>query len=102
MKIHLKALGFGSGTALQEHVTRRLSAALSRWTDAVHQVVVRLRDDNGPRGGVDKVCLIQLEFGHGAPLAVQAMSTDFYGAVDLAARRAERVVQRTLGRRQGF
>lgn len=101
MKIHLKALGFGSGAALQEHVTRRLSA-LSRWADAVHQVVVRLRDDNGPRGGVDKVCLIQLELSQGAPVAVHAASTDFYTAVDMATRRAERAVRRVLDRRLGF
>lgn len=100
MKVHLKAMGFRAGEAIQEHVLRRISAALAHWADQVHRVVVRLSDNNGPRGGVDKSCSIQLEGPMGIPVVVTAVSPDFYTSVDLAARRAGRAAQRVFDRQR--
>jgi ribosome-associated translation inhibitor RaiA len=43
---------------LRAHVERRLQFALSRFSQRIDRVVVRLADANGPRGGDDKNCPI--------------------------------------------
>jgi len=99
MRILLKSLGFGAGETFRQHVTRRLQAALSHWTDRLGRVVVRLVDANGPRGCLDKTCSIHLEVFRGEPVVVTAISSDYYSAVDLAVRRAGRAASRTFERR---
>lgn len=99
MRILLKSLGFRAGDTFQQHVTRRLQAALSHWTDHLGRVVVRLMDANGPRGGLDKTCSIHLEVLRGEPVVVTAISTDYYSAVDLAVRRAGRAASQRFDRR---
>lgn len=98
MRVLLKSLGFSTGDALRQHVIRRLHAHLAHWAGRMTRVVVRLDDANGPRGGPDKVCSIQLDLPRQEPLVVSAVSPDFYSAVDLAVRRASRAVAHAFDR----
>ncbi len=99
MMIHIKSLGFHAGEAVQQHISQRLAVALSHWADRLKRVVVRLGDVNGPKGGLDKSCSIQLLGPQGVPLKVVAVATDYPTAVDLAVRRAGRAVQHAFDRR---
>ena len=99
MRILLNYLGFSTGDALRQHVVRRLHANLSHWAGRLARVVVRLADTNGPRGGLDKVCSIQLDVLRQEPLVVTAVSSDYFSAVDLAVRRAGRAASQTFDRR---
>ena len=99
MRILLKPLGFNAGAALNGHVALRLNGALAHWADRLGRVVVRIVDANGPRGGLDKVCSIQVLVPNRTFVAVTAVASDYYAAVDLAVRRACRAVARALGRR---
>lgn len=99
MKIHFKSLGFDTGEALRGHVLRRLSAALAHLADRLGSVVVRFVDENGPRGGLDKICAISLEGPHLSPVVVRARAADCYTAADLAIRRAGRAGGRAFDRR---
>lgn len=96
MKILLKSFG---GDAPNQQVIQRLQAVLAHWADRLGRVVVRLTDANGPKGGVDKVCSIQLEVLRQEPLRVTAVSPDHATAVELAIRRAGRMASRTFDRR---
>ncbi|MFN7924510.1 MAG: hypothetical protein U0Q16_30695 [Bryobacteraceae bacterium] len=57
---------------------------------------VRLADINGPRGGLDKVCAIQVEGELRSPVIVREGHGSVHGAVAAAAGRAERGVARGL------
>jgi len=56
MKLEIKGIGFSATEAIRDRIVRRVGAALSRRTDQVVRVVVRLQDPNGPRGGNAKPC----------------------------------------------
>lgn len=99
MKVLLKSLGFDPGKALRRHVTVRLNSALAHWADRLDGAVVRVMDANGPRGGLDKICSIQLALPHRAFVVVTAAASDYYAAVDMAVRRACRAVARSIHRR---
>lgn len=98
MKIDIRGLGFPLTEALREHADRRFRFALARRSESLEAVLVRLGDENGPRGGVDKTCRADLRLRGQAPLVVEAKDTDLYAAVDRAAGRAARALDRELDR----
>lgn len=99
MRILLKSPRFSTGDALRQHVVRRLHAYLSHWAGHLARVVVRLADANGPRGGLDKVCFIQLDVPRHEPVVVTAAASDYFSAVALAVRRAGRAASNLFDRR---
>jgi len=96
MQVAIQCRGFSLSNAIQEHVQKRLGFALSRGADRVRRAEVRLSDLNGPRGGIDKRCLIEVQL-HGLPVVVvEDIQSDLYTAIDRAAGRAGRTVMRRL------
>ena len=96
MRISTRGGGLGWTPALKEHAERRLGFALSRFGNRLGTVTVRILYLNGPRGGVDKTCRVQLRLAGNESLVVQSTDTDIYAAIDRASERAGRVVAREL------
>ena len=106
MNIDIQSLGFPITGALAEHARRRLRFVLMRRSDRIQRVVVRIGDENGPRGGVDKFCRIQVFLIDAPVAAVEDIGTDLYAVIDCATDRVGRVVFKHLdrlrsGRRHG-
>lgn len=98
MNIDIHAQGFAVTYALAEHVRRRLGFVLARHGDRIQRVAVRLGDENGPRGGVDKFCRIQVQLLDARTAAIQDVGADLYAVIDRAADRVGRVVVKHIGR----
>lgn len=106
MNIHIQSLGFSITAALAEHAKRRLQFVLTRRSACIQRVVMRVGDENGPRGGVDKFCRIQVYLLDAPLAAVEDVGCDLYAVIDRATDRVGRVVVKhldrsRLGRRQG-
>lgn len=101
MKIEIKSTGFSTTEALREHVGRRLGNALARRADGIQRVVVRMSDENGPRGGIDKRCRIEVVLRGHSPQVAEAVAGDLYAAIDAASRRLGRAVDRSFERTFG-
>lgn len=86
--------------ALRLQVEARVRFATQRMTQFVSRAVVRLRDLNGPRGGVDKQCQIQLSTAHGGVLVVSSRGGDWRATLDEALARATHALTRRLGARK--
>lgn len=100
MQIDIQARSFSLTEALREHVTRRLSFALSTSDEHIQRVLVRLSDINGPRGGEDKQCHIQIVLAHQPDVVIEDIETNMYRAIDRAADRAGRTLGRRLSRQR--
>lgn len=98
MNFDVQSLGFPITVALSDHARRRLRFVLTRHTDRVQRVVVRLGDENGPRGGVDKFCRIQVYLSDAPVAAIEDIGPDLYAVIDRAAARVGRVVVKHLDR----
>ena len=66
----------------------------------MQRVVVRLSDINGPRGGEDKRCHLQVVLSGLPEVVVEDIEADLYFAIGRAADRAGRTVMRKIGRKQ--
>ena len=99
MQFDIQSRGFHLTDAIREHVRRRLLLELAWATDHVGKVSVRLSDLNGPRGGNDKRCRIQLSALR-ASVVVEDVEDDLYVAIGRAADRAGRTLSRRIARRR--
>jgi ribosomal subunit interface protein len=96
--MNIQASGFDLTEGLREHIERRLQFALSWASQDVRTITVRLFDINGPRGGEDKRCRIQVAFRATQDVVIEDTEADLYAAIDRAADRAERAVGHRLER----
>ena len=102
MQISIQANGFSLTEGLRAHVERRMRSALG-WTGGhLRRLAVSLSDINGPRGGRDKRCKVQVRLAGGVEVVIEDTETDLYAAIDRAAERADRAVVRRMERQRGF
>lgn len=100
MQIVIQARGFALTTGLREHIERRIRFALDWAKYHVRKVSVRLSDLNGPRGGEDKRCHIQVAIPGGADVVIEDTEADLYVAIDRAADRTRRTLARRVERQR--
>ena len=86
------------GAQWREVAVRRLRFVLRRLTWLVPRARVQLYDVNGPRGGVDKQCRVELKTANAGTVVVTAMARDWHAALDTALARSARTLVRTWRR----
>lgn len=84
----------------REYIRRRLGEKLGRHAKSVERVSVRLRDVNGPRGGVDVQCRIKVVLRGVPSVVVEHQAARFRPALTAALAGAERTVRRTVQRKR--
>ena len=98
MHIELKALGLELTDALRAFCESRIVEPLQRIYDREGpRLEIELSDENGTKGGIDKRCRITFEMPHTRTINVVQTSDDIYRAVDLAAQRFRRLVNKYKG-----
>jgi len=98
MQIDIQSRGFSLTDALFGYAQRRLLFALSYCSGHVNRVVIRLSDINGPRGGEDKRCHIQVVLAGIPDVVVEDTEVNLYDAIDRAIDRVRRTVVRKVDR----
>lgn len=79
---------------LRDVAVRRLRFVMRRMTWLVPRARVHLSDVNGPRGGVDKRCQVELKTDHAGTVVITAIARDWHSALETALARASRVLVR--------
>lgn len=69
-------------------IDRRFHFCFSRLTEVVKRVTLTLEDINGPKGGIDKQCKIQVAFYRGKDLVLTQTESNFTQAIERALQRA--------------
>jgi putative sigma-54 modulation protein len=100
MRIEVRGQNLDLTPALGTYVERRFQAALGRFGRRVPLVTIRLFDENGVKGGVDKHCRVEVNMPRSRGLMVDEQQADMYAAIDFAADRTARAVAREIGRRR--
>ena len=96
----LSALNFEVTDAIERRVSRRIGAAIGRASRSVTGTMVRLRDVNGTRGGVDKACRAMAWVRGRGAVVLDAVDRDLYAAVDAAAAKLGKALRRHVRRRR--
>jgi len=82
------------------YIRRRLGEMLGKHASSIERVTVRVRDVNGPRGGVDLLCRIKVVLNDLPSVVVEEQAASFRPAFVGALAGIEQAVRRTLQRRR--
>ena len=96
MQTDIQARGFPLTDALKNHIHNRLGFTFLFENSRVRRVHIRLSDLNGPRGGIDKRCLVEVRLEELPVVVVEDVQSDMYTAIDRAIGRAARTAKRRL------
>ena len=86
---------------LREVALRRVQFAMRRLTWMVPRAKVQLSDVNGPRGGVDKRCQVELKTERNGTVVITSVARDWRTALDSALTRAAGVLLRSWRKSKG-
>jgi putative sigma-54 modulation protein len=102
MQIDIEARSFTLTKALKSYIEKKLKSTLSSYGKhpLFKRAVIRLSNVNGPRGGEDKLCHIQLMLAGAPDIIIKNTEQDIYAAIDIASRRAGNAVVRRLERQR--
>jgi hypothetical protein len=96
IRYSLRARGVSLTTKHRRAVSRILTSTLGRFERRVRNIDVWFEDVNGPRGGVDIRCRIDIEFQPRGTVSVSALAIDEFAAAAKAAARARELVDRRI------
>ena len=100
MQIQVHSNGIANSDAINARLREDIEAALKVFAGQVTRVEAHLHDDNGPKHGTDKRCVLEIRLAGHQPLAVEASDRDLYQAITLATGKAERAVRHRLERHE--
>ena len=88
------------GAKLRDLSVDRVRFALRRLSALVPRAKVQFSDVNGPRGGVDKRCQLELKTQAAGTVVIASLARNWRTALDRSLRRATQVLTRSLQRNQ--
>jgi hypothetical protein len=100
MPIHIRAARERFGADASDFVQRKLCKKLARFGNSIERVSVRVKDVNGPRGGVDQLCQIKVVMRGQPSVIFESRDSSLNAAVDVALSGVQRAVRRTTARRR--
>jgi putative sigma-54 modulation protein len=101
MKLLIHGVHLSLTAELKEAVREQILEPLQRLIDdEAAEVEVYLRDNNGPKGGLDQECSITLHLPGLSAVHVSELTEDVHKSIQLAHDRIVRVAKRVLDRRR--
>lgn len=101
MHVQVRLRGLEVPDVVREAIARRIRFALGRFGGPLRSASALVTDENGPRGGADKRCRVELRLRDGARLSVEHEGERLLATVDEALDRSARALVRRLERARG-
>lgn len=102
MKLDIYTTGFSLTNSLKNYTAAHMRFALNRHDALILRARIWLANINGPRGGVDKRCQIELKLAGQNNIVIEDVETDLYVAIDRACERCMRTLARRIQRTRQF
>jgi hypothetical protein len=97
---HINGNDGSSDNQLRNLAVDKVRFALRRLSTLVPRAKVQFTDVNGPRGGVDKRCQVELTTDTAGTVVIASLARDWRTALDRSLSRARRVLTRSVQRGQ--
>ena len=97
---HIRVLGAKLNNDTRRYMRQKLSRALEKFAQSIERVTVRVKDVNGPRGGIDQLCRIKVVLSKLPSVLVETRHALLDVAFRSALARTERAVRKSVQRRR--
>ena len=98
--VNIRADGVRLDEDDRAYIRRRLGEKLGKYASSIERVTVRVRDVNGPRGGIDLLCRIKVVLSSLPSVVVEHQAAVLKPALTRAVTGVERAVRQTVQRRR--
>lgn len=98
MQVDVRFRGLESSAHFAQYAQRRVHQHLSRFGREIGDVVLRISDVNGPRGGRDKLCQLAVRGPGIGALHLSETHDDLYAGLDIALGRLDHTIGRAIER----
>jgi ribosome-associated translation inhibitor RaiA len=98
MEIIIRSRGVDLSEEFHAYARRRLRFALDRHEGLIQRVVVTITDQNGPRGGADKTCVVAAHVAGAGRVMIEERGYAAAACIDRGAQRLSYRLARLLGR----
>lgn len=102
MRIEIRSHAMNTPREVHDHIRRRIGFSLSRFSDRIGSVTLRLTDLNGPKGGEDKHVRLILTVPGEERIVIEETDPNLLAAVDNAIGRSARTLARVVDRGRTF
>jgi ribosome-associated translation inhibitor RaiA len=96
MKVDVRGRHLDVSDTLRAYALRRVQFAIGPFEPRIARVEVSITDVNGPRGGLDKSCVISVLLQPAGSVLARGAAASAYSAVDRAASRIRTILVRRL------
>lgn len=100
VRLTLRGRGIACTAELQKLVGKRLLSAIGRFARRIRAITVVLEDENGPRGGIDQRCRIDIRLKREGRLRTSGRALSQHAAIAQAALRARTILVHKFKRMQ--
>ena len=97
---HIRVSGTRIKKDTRSYIRQKLTRTLAKFAQSIERVTVRVKDVNGPRGGIDQLCRIKVVLSRLPSVLVEARNAFLDVAFRSALSRIERAVRKSLQRRR--
>jgi ribosome-associated translation inhibitor RaiA len=97
---HIRMLGTVLSKEERTSIRQKLRMKLGKFAGSIERVSIRVKDVNGPRGGIDHVCRIKVVLNGLPSVVYEAQDASLNAAIGRALAGTERAVRRSLQRRR--
>lgn len=80
------------------YIRKKLGMKLGKFSPSIERVTVRVKDVNGPRGGVDQICRVKVVLSGFPSVVFESRAASVRDAINGTLSGAERAVRRTVRR----
>jgi ribosomal subunit interface protein len=100
MQTVIRSSDFSLTDALETFIKQQARKSMRKCSSQVARLVIRIKDINGPKGGQDKECSVEVMLPNHGPIVVSKRSSDAYSSIRKALGRASRTTLRKLKKRR--
>jgi ribosome-associated translation inhibitor RaiA len=97
---HIRVLGADLTKTQRMSLRQKIGVTLGKFADSIERVSIRVKDGNGPRGGLDQVCKIKVVLRGLPSVLFEAQGTSLDTAISKALAGIERTVRQNLQHRR--
>lgn len=100
MRLEIRAPRVPLDASDRQYIERQVRFAIGRFGNRVERSSVVLTDLNGPRGGIDKACRMEVRLKGGGVVVIEDRDGDVRAVVGRSASRLAAALQKQLERRR--
>lgn len=97
---HIRVLGVNLSKEKRTDIRHKLGRRLGQFAHSIERISVRVKDVNGPRGGIDQLCRIKVVLSGLPSVVVEVQDASLDAAIAKALSGTARAVRRSVQRRR--